>query len=349
MKVLRGCLSIACFFIALSGVALALRRADPFSDVPIVREKWEYYRAHKDEFDTLFIGTSRTFRGVVPPVFDQLTAAGGLPTKSYNFGVDGMFPPEDGYVAEHILRDPPRNLRWVFLEMGVFLSGFEGRPPNSNRTIYWHDWVRTSLCIRETLWPKRQKVKWRRWFKPDGKKPSPAETAFTHLQVFLMQASNIGRGAGEWERLVFHQPIAAMNIGETPDGFLPTSGDGVMRGETLARYQKEYAERQATPARVVPLRSYPQESLDRVLRLVRKAGAQAIFLVAPTTGELSGHPAEGSGLATIDFREMDRYRELYVPEVRTDTAHLNAKGAELYSRRLAERFIEVAKGQSNTR
>ena len=82
MKVLRVIASIVCFFAALAGVALSLSRIDPFGEVPIVREKWAWYTAHKDDFDTLFLGTSRTFRGVMPPVFDQLTAAAGLPTKS---------------------------------------------------------------------------------------------------------------------------------------------------------------------------------------------------------------------------------------------------------------------------
>ena len=347
--VLRTALVAVLFFAGLIGTALWLGRLDPFSEVPIVREKWNYWKQNKDSFDTLFIGTSRTFRGVMPSLFDQLTQEAGVATRSYNFGVDGMFPPEDAYVAEHLLRDPPKKLRWVFIEMGVFISGFEGRPPESVRTIYWHDWPRTWLSIRETLWPKQKPVKWKRWLKPDGKDPAPASVVLTHLRVFAVKMLNIGRGAGTWERIVFNRPIGPLNMGVTQDGFLPTTGDGIMRGEILERYQREYAERQQKPARVVQIRPYAQESLDGVLAHVRKAGAQAIFLVAPTTGELSGHPKAGSGLATLDFREMDKYPELYDPAVRTDTAHLNARGAELYTRRLAERFIDLARSNSPQR
>lgn len=345
IRLFRAAACIACFFAALIGVAMALGRINPFSEVPIVREKWAYWQEHKDEFDTLFIGTSRTFRGVMPSVVDKLTAEAGVPTKSYNFGVDGMFPPEDAYVFDHIMRDPPKNLRWVFIEMGVFISGFDGRPANSARMIYWHDWKRTSLSIRESLWPKQKPVKWKRWFQRDGKDPAPASDAITHLGVFIVHSLNIGRGAGVWERIVFNRPIGKLNMGETQDGFLPTTGDGVMRGDILERYRKEFAERKKNPARVVPLRPYAEESLNHMLAQVRKTNAKTIFLVAPTTGELSGHPDDKSGLATLDFREMDKYPELYDESVRTDTAHLNSKGAQLYSQRVAERFIELAKGQ----
>ena len=98
---------------------------DPFREVPGLREKWDFWRKHKDEFDTVFIGTSRTFRGINPARFDELTKAAGKPTHSFNFGVDAMLPPEDAYVADYILRDPPKNLRWVFLELGMFLEDFE--------------------------------------------------------------------------------------------------------------------------------------------------------------------------------------------------------------------------------
>jgi len=31
----------------------------------------------------------------MPGLFDQLTAQAGVPTRSFNFGMDGMFPPEE--------------------------------------------------------------------------------------------------------------------------------------------------------------------------------------------------------------------------------------------------------------
>src|SRR5947207_2206779 len=83
---------ILIFLAALLGSGALLSEFLPFSAVPIVREKFAYYAAHASDYDTLFIGTSRVYRGMMPEVFDRLTAEAGRPTHSFNFGVDGMFP-----------------------------------------------------------------------------------------------------------------------------------------------------------------------------------------------------------------------------------------------------------------
>lgn len=344
-KAVRPILLFVVFFAALAGVANMLNRIEPFIEVPILRDKWTYWQKNKDNFDTVFIGTSRVFRGVMPSIFDQMSAAAGVPTKSYNFGIDGMFPPEDAYVAEHILRDPPKNLRYVVIEMGVFLGDFEGRPAKSIRSIYWHDWKRTWLCFREKLWPKKKSVKWKKWFEPDDEDPSPASIAMTHLDVFLVQALNIGRGASWWERIAFNRPIKPQNFGQLEDGFLPIPGDTTMKGEILKRFDEEMAERRKNPARVVPLRPYSQESFEDIHEWVKRAGAKTIFLIAPTTGELSGYPDPSTGVPTFNYRNIEKYPELFEKDARSDTAHMSAKGAELFTRRLAESFIEYARNQ----
>jgi len=341
-RIVRPLLCTLVFFAGLCGVARMLNRTEPFGEVPLVRDKWAYWQQHKDEFDVVFIGTSRVIRGVMPSVFDRMTAAGGVPTRSYNFGIDGMFPPEDAFVAEHVLATKPAKLRWVVVEMGVFLGDFEGRAPKSIRSVYWHDWTRTWLCMREKLWPKKKRVKLKEWFKTEKGEPSAMSVALTHLDVFIVQALNIGRGANWWERVAFNRPIKFEDFGQQPDGFLPIPGNPEMKGEILARFEKEMADREKTPARVVPLRPYSQESFDRIHKAARAAGANVIFLVAPTTGELAGRP---EGVPTFNYRDIKKYPELFEKDARVDPAHMSAKGAELFTRRLAADFIDLAKSQ----
>ena len=345
IRILRGFLCFVIFIAGLAITAKLLNNLAPFAEVPLLRDKWAFWQEHKDEFDTLFIGTSRTIRGVMPSVFDKLTTEAGVPTHSYNFGIDGMFPPEDAYVAERIFATKPKNLRWVFIEMGVFLGDFEGRPPKSVRSVHWHDWTRTWLCVREKLWPKKRKTKWERWFKTENGEPSDASVAMTHLEVFLYQSLNIGRGANAWSRLALQKILPVEDFGPKPDGFLPMPKESVLKGKVLETYQKELAERQVTPARVVPLRPYLQESFDRMRRLARAAGAEVIFLVAPTTGELSGQPDPSSKVPSFDYRNLQKYPELFEFSARADTAHVTLKGAELYTRRIAESFIELNKSR----
>jgi len=342
---LRRLLLILIFLAALAGGVTWLGSLDPFGEVPMVREKWAYWQQHKEEFDTVFIGTSRTHRGIVPAVFDELNAKAGVPTHSFNFGIDGMFPPEDAYVAEAILRDPPKKLKWVILELGVFLGDFEGRPPKSVRSVYWHDWPRTWLVMRNNLWPKKRPVKWQKWFEAKPGEASDADVAMTHLEVWLTKTLNIGRGANLWRARAFGRPEED-TLGPHKEGFQPTSGDGVMRGDVLKIWREKFAERQQTPGRITPMRPYTQESLDRVLSFVRRCGAQGIVLIAPTTGELRGYPDKASKVPVFDFCDLQKYAELFVEDVRTDTGHVNVRGADLYTRRVSEEFLKY--NQSST-
>src|SRR5262245_37152928 len=121
-KVLRGLLIAAVFLVALFTTARMLNEVELFAEIATLRDKWEHYGEQKDRYDTLWFGSSRIYRGIMPGLFDQLTSEGGVPTKTFNFGLDGMFPPEDAYVIERALENPPNNLRWVFIEIGLYID-----------------------------------------------------------------------------------------------------------------------------------------------------------------------------------------------------------------------------------
>ena len=118
------------FFASLALSAKVISRLIPPAPIPQFSEKLAHFAAHKDEYDTLFIGSSRTFRQILPSLFDPLMAAGGQPARSFNFGLDGMFSPEDAYVAEKIFAlhpsrlDPPR--RFFIASLGA-VEGIDQR------------------------------------------------------------------------------------------------------------------------------------------------------------------------------------------------------------------------------
>ena len=113
--------------------------------------KIQFIQQHGDEIDTLFIGSSRVYHGVNPGVFDALTAAAGVPTHSYNFGVDAMLPPETFYLADQILATKPQKLRWVFIELEDIQVTITPEHVRTQRALSWHDWKRTWLVARKLL------------------------------------------------------------------------------------------------------------------------------------------------------------------------------------------------------
>jgi hypothetical protein len=347
-RVIRGLALVAVFLGALTGAAALVSRVDPFREVPTLREKWAHWLQHKEEYDTLFIGTSRIYRGLKPSVFDQVTAAGGLPTHTFNFGVDAMLAPEDAYVAGYILRNPPKNLKWVFLELGVFIEDFEDRAPDSVRSSHWHDWRRTWLCIRANLWPKGKREKWQKWFRSERGKPWPADVAWTHFRLFISKSLNLGRGAAALEELMLGKGPKLALLGRDGDGYNAYNDRGGVSGEALTEYLQELKNRQQKPARLSQLKSYHQQCFDDEVKVVRAASAKPIALIGPTTGPLRLRPAESSGVPLIDLCDVEAYPQLFAPDVRIDHAHVNDKGAQIFTRMVAAQFLNIAKGLSPT-
>jgi hypothetical protein len=345
IRILRAFGFVILFIGILFTAATLTNRLDPFEDVDQLSEKWTYWKANKDRYDTLFIGTSRVLRGVVPSEFDQATAAAGVPTHTFNFGVDGMLAPEDAYVAEFLLRDPPKNLRWVVLELGAFTDDFEMRAPDNIRSSHWHDWDRSWLCIRSTLWPKQRPVRWQKLFATEDKKASPAADAWTHFRLFVIRTLNLGRGAAAITTSMMAERPKTEVLGPNSDGFFPYPPNVALKGEELANYEKSLAYRKENPPKLAPLTLYHRECVERVLAAARACGAKPILYTAPSIGSRRLLPAEGSDVPHIDLYDVLKYPDLFATPVRADTTHLNPKGASLCTQEVARQFIQITTSQ----
>src|SRR6185369_9557893 len=146
-------------FAALVGSGALLSEIQPL--VPEAREKYAWLAGHADDYDTLFLGSSRVYRGIIPAVFDKLTAAAGVPTHSFNLGIDGMKPPEDAYVLERVLALRPKRLRWVFIETGDVRQNVIRGGVGDVRSVHWHDTRRTILVLKALLAPTDRTLRWK--------------------------------------------------------------------------------------------------------------------------------------------------------------------------------------------
>ena len=134
----------------------------------------------------------------------------------------------------------------------------------------------------------------------------------------------------------------AAELGPERDGFQAMSASARLKGQRLAAYEEQLARLRAEPARVVQLEKYAQLSLDGMLAAIRKAGARPVLLISPIMGSKRLYPQDRS-LPLFDFTDVARWSELFRPEHRGDAAHLNPHGAELYTRAVAEHFLELAR------
>lgn len=321
--------SAAAFFCT----CLALHAFLPAPNVWDVGPKMRFFAAHKDEFDTIFVGSSRIYFGVSPSVFDEVLAQSGVPSRTFNFGASGMYPPEKFYVLEQILALKPRNLKRVFLEIDDVQVTWLPDKQTSQRAVYWHDGKSTWLIIRKILnldvgEPLTRKFKMLR---------KARYTIALHLTLLARNLSNLGRGLDLAESLLGGDQIAWEKLGPKRDGYFPVEEE-ISREKELD-YEKELAREQAAEAGNVALDPYAEEAYRRYARQIRSAGATPIFLVAPIFPQLPSRfsgPPPGLLLA---YNKPSLYPDFYRSDARIDAHHLSPAGAERFTRLIAEDFL----------
>ncbi len=364
----RGVSYIAIFSGALLVVGAVADRLLPPIVVPVIDDKLAYFADHRDEFDTLFFGSSRTYSQIFPSLFDRITAEAGLPTKSFNFGADGMFPPEDGFVAEKLFALRPKNLRRVFIEISFFRNDWVGIDPDSIRALHWHDLTRLSLCLQEEWVPSRspkadakppKPFRWKDWrrqwarFQRDWSariRDLTSGTAFerrisnslVHIRLFLRRSLNAGRGSdlighlGHGTRAIPSWPIPGSDLQGTR---IPPIRASIPE-PPLERFDTLFAKVTAEPIPLQPLPPTAADDLRRIVALVRSVGAEPILFIAPDVQPHRRFLGDEPELPMFDFTEVARWPQLFRREERLDASHLDRKGAKQFTREFATMFVD---------
>ena len=299
-----------------------------------VAAKLEFFAQHKDEFDTLLVGTSSIYYSVSPEIFDRTTGENGLPTRTFNFGIDAMHPPENFYVLDQILKTNPRNLKWVFLETAGIETKLH-KVLGTERAVYWHDWPRTALALRKALNPRGNAT----WSIRISRLWVARRTLAAHLKLFAQRFANIGR-AGEIlsPRNDGRKLEAEVELGPRRDGY--RLAGHAMSAEQAVSFQQRLA-REIAEARPKPLDQYADEAYRDYAQRVRAIGAAPLFVVPPLIFQSpvsfrEPPPAPGP---LLSFNDAKAYPMLFDTRFRIDDAHLTQEGAEEFTRLLAQEFV----------
>ena len=160
-------------------------------------------------------------------------AKAGNPSHTFNFGANGMLPPERFYVLEQILSMKPRKLKRVFLEMDDVQVTWLPDEQTSQRVLYWHDWKRTRVILRKILnldvheqWKRKLRLL-RKWH----------ETIVLHLMLFAKNFGNFGRALDLAESFLGGNQIQWGELGPKLDGYFPVAVR--ISGEKESAYEKE--------------------------------------------------------------------------------------------------------------
>jgi hypothetical protein len=327
---LNGIVATAAFLCTCS----ALHAVLPAPHLGEVGTKMRFSAAHQDEFDTIFVGSSRIYRGVSPSIFDEVMAKAGNPSHTFNFGINGMLPPERFYFLERILSMKSRKLKRVFVEIDDVQATWLPGEQTSQRVIYWHDWKRTWVVVRKILnldvheqWKRKLRLL-SRWH----------ETIALHLMLFAKNFGNFDRALDLAESFLDGKQVQWDELGPKLDGHLPIAVR--ISGEKGSAYELELAHEEAAHIGNVALDRYADQAYRHYARRIQGAGATPIFVVTPVNPQLPSQFSGPSPGLLLAYNIPKLYSDLYRAEARVDDAHLNQTGAEKFTRLLAEDFLE---------
>jgi hypothetical protein len=342
----NSAIGVIAFLITCVGLRVVL----PFPEIDGgVSQKFRFFAAHKDEFDTLFIGSSRVYFQISPAIFDRVTRESGMPTHSFNFGVGGMYLPETSYLLEQILNLKPRNLRWVFIEYDELQTKWSSENQTSRRALYWADWKRVSLLMRkltdagtDPLWlPSPAKLRDIVLRQEDEKNTRSLLTFYA--SQFEKNYTNVARATDVLAYFFGRDPKGrrARYLGAASDGYVTRPNR--MSPDQVAAYERGLAAAMAQTD-TSPLSPYAVEAYRQCAQEVRKIGAMPIFLITPNTTQINV-ATESTGLTDVvmAFNNPRTYPSLYRSSVRRDGQHLTKSGAEEFTRIVAANFVELAR------
>ena len=312
---------------------LVLHAFLPAPDIGDLSAKLRFFALHKDEFDTIFLGSSRIYNGIAPSIFDQVLAENGVRSRSFNFGGGGMYPAEEFHILEQILALHPRNLKRMFLEIDDLQVSWVAGDNPSQRVVAWHDTKTTvlvarkmlNLDVREPLARKLRRLRKAR------------HSLARHAMLWARNISNEGRAFDLAESFAHGDQKDREKLGPKLDGHFPT--DEVMSGEAELTYERELAREPARNGGDVALDRYADQAYRHYARRLRRLGVSPVFIVAPA---LPQFPSKFSGPPpglVLAYNKPSLYPDFYHSSVRVDVNHLNSTGAARFSTLVALDFL----------
>jgi hypothetical protein len=306
----------------------ALNALLPFPEIDVLSSNLRFFQQHRDDFDTVFIGSSRFRHQISPGTFDRTMRDAGLVTRTFNFGINGMVPPEDSYVLERLLAAKPRRLKWVFIELDELQTKRVPEAEGTRRSLYWHDLKRTWLVIRA--------------IREGGGYWEARELLFFHGALFVKNFTNVGRkiDLSEWMSRLWKEEALSQKLGRAGDGYVPLSRE--MPAAEEAVYETEL-KNALTDSGSRFVSASTEHAYRQVAEDVRRAGAIPIFLITPLTMQikLGFRPESGIADNVMSFNDARVYPQLYRKEMRLDGNHLNSVAAEEFTRLVAENFLRL--------
>lgn len=308
--------------------------------------KYEAYIDNHQQYNTLFIGASTTYRHLDCHQFDSIMHAQRpeLNIKSFNFGIPANRTPQSVYMLNKLIDYDKSNIKYVVIDMSE-LTKMGADNLHKKEMIYWYNYDNIGDVMKAS-WESEKSI---------SKKVSVPSL---HLFSFVEKSMMIGMGS------VFVQQHCGMNVeptslGPNHDGFYALdqemkenpSGDLAQRynqlrtPDTIAYRTKrcqflydKYKDVQKNPNQTI------EKDLEDIITYCEKNDIKLVIMLSQRLGDRYEYliplynklPEKNK----IGFQNPSAYPMFNEREHLFDLAHLNAAGARIFTGVFADEFIK---------
>lgn len=306
--------------------------------------RYDYLKDNLNNYNTLFFGTSRTIRHIVPSVFDSINKANGITTKGFNLGTPANKLFETYYQYDAFLRDyskmKERPVKYVFLELNP-MDVLEFQNISSRKASYWFDANYAGHLVS---------------YLKDG--ATVKRGYFNYFYAFLIHYFGFNYLDNPLQET---SKDANVWLGENHDGYVDYDDEIKLvtdlkqkkkLQEFRARFEedttklikarinaeKEYAETSAA--------KYNAEHLKMMKDIIEKSkqyGIEVKFIIQPRLASYREIHAIKKQLPgyVIDVADPNKHRELWEVKNAFDKSHMNKKGSTIFTALLSRDFLEM--------
>ena len=300
--------------------------------------KIRYLEENKIQPDIFFVGPSTVYRHIMPSLFDEILGNGFT---SFSLSADGSYPRHDLHIFDNFIDDNRGNVKFVFFE----LKSFDKLGPTRYKTTYSkyftdYSWLRSG----------EKYVKDNPLLDEESKKNLIERYRTSVLENYF----KVGMRTDFLNSLNWNQPaVNEKFLGVEKDGFITTPGE-ISRNKTIKsklpnilNNLKRNKTRAYTQRNTEGYNYFYSQYLIDIINKYASMDIHVIYILPPYAYKLETEDQMLNLFETIpetnkiDMANPIDYPEFYELKYRFDQSHLNGKGAEIYTRKLINKFKRI--------
>ena len=301
--------------------------------------KMDYLSTHLSNFNTLFIGSSQTFREINPDCFDKNTNT-EVYTKSFNLGTPGTLNPESYYLFDKLLEKDAKNIKYIVMELKDVSPLTQSQKIHTSKGRYYAEFNDILFALK-TIKASSRSIE----NKIDDY--NDYITAFVEKSFNLELYKDLKEYRLKYEESIFPK----MNYNGYVSFDNEDNNDKIERQKRLKfesdTFKLQHLIKENTEYFLDPnSKHFNKVHYKRMLSMINKCekkGIQLIFFIPPQTylkeiiSIFNKIPEENR----IELANYSYYPEFYLARNTYSLYHLNNQGAEILSKLLSKEFCRV--------